>query len=238
MAHPDDVDSRITLELAGGATTDDFRQVVAAFDGLLKAVTKGVCRDEAALQWIVRPKPGSILLGVDAAPSANARGAREVEALFSAVLAVRAPSHQYESVVPHIRVLARMPETHLWIGRERTAITRELHSQMQAVLRPSHRLHGSVEGRLTTLSERRGLAIREPVWDARIECSVREDQLDAMRSLWRKRVRARGVVHYRPDGFPTKIEAESVEPFPDDAELPTHHDVLGILRGGCGICSA
>ena len=231
MAHPDDVDSSITLELAGDTTTDDFRQVVTAFDGLLKAVTKGVCRDEAALQWIVRPKPGSILLGVNAAPAANARGAREVEALFSAVLAVRAPSHQYESIVPHIRVLARMPQAHLWVGRERTAITRELYSQMKAVLRPSHRLHGSVEGRLTTLSEQSGLAIREPVWDARIECAVREDQLDAMRPLWRKRVKARGVVHYRPDGFPTKIEAESVEPLPDDAELPTHQDVLGILRG-------
>ena len=39
-----------------------------------------------------------------------------------------------------------------------------------------------------------------------------------------------GMVQYGVDGYPIQIEAEHVEPFPDDAELRSHMDVLGVLR--------
>lgn len=41
---------------------------------------------------------------------------------------------------------------------------------------------------------------------------------------------AEGVVHYGWDGYPTRIDAEKVDPIPDDDELPSYMDVLGILK--------
>ena len=142
----------------------------------------------------------------------------------------RLPTIHSDDMVKHIHALSNIPKIRLWVGKEGHEITDDVYQTMKGALRPTHKILGSVEGRLSTLSEYRDLAIYEPVWGKRIECTVPDDLLDGMRHLWRKRVTARGVVHYRSDGFPVRIEAESVEPFPDDDQLPSHMDVLGILR--------
>ena len=59
--------------------------------------------------------------------------------------------------------------------------------------------------------------------------NVPDALLEGMRHLWRKRVTAYGIVHYRSDGFPASIDAQSVRPFADDDALPSSADVLGIL---------
>ena len=218
----------ITLELAGdSAAADDFRQAVTAFDDLLKAMTRSACGDEAAVQWTVRVQAGSILLGVDPAGGADAGPvvaalARTLWGKPDAVLACAA--------VGPLRVLAGAPGTHLWVGQERTPVTDELPAGLRSLLRKPYRQKGTVEGKLTMLSERSGLAIHEPGQGRRIRCSVPEERLEEMRVLWRRRVTAVGMVQYGADGYPIQIEAEHVEPFPDDAELPSHMDVVGVLR--------
>ena len=91
---------------------------------------------------------------------------------------------------------------------------------------------GSVDRELSVLSARKGVhfVIYEPVWDRPVRCTVPDALLETMMSLWRKRIAAHGMVHYRPDGLPARIEAEEIEPFLDDNELPSHDDVLGALR--------
>lgn len=228
MADPKDIDSAITLELSGDTTTsDDFRVIVTAFDGLLKAVTKSARGDTDDLRWAIRTKEGSILLAFDPIGDTDVETVKEV---FSHTLNAQAVSSEYGEAVRHIHTLSRKVGVHLWVGQERTSITGELYSSLEASLRKPYRLHGTVEGRLTTLSERSVLAIYEPVWERRIECSVPDEQLEGMRDLWRKRVTAHGMVHYGIDGYPTRIDAEKIDPFPDDEELPSHMDVLGILR--------
>ena len=140
-----------------------------------------------------------------------------------------AEDSKYAETVHHIGTLSQTQRAHLWTGKKRTSITAELYSSLKSGLKPPYRIHGTVEGVLTTLSEQGDLAICEPVWDRHIQCSVPDEQLEGMRALWRKRVTARGLVHYDSDGYPVKIDAEEIDPFPDDNELPSHMDVLGIL---------
>lgn len=231
MADPKDIDSAITLELASDKTTaDDFRQVVNAFDGLLKAITTEVCDDDSALNWIVRTKSGSILLGVDADSSSNQPEVGKVQQIIAAALSKEATPAQYAGIASQVRALSRVADVHLWVGKKRTAITTDLYDHIKAVLIPSYRFYGTVEGRLSVLDELRRLTIQEPVWGRKIECSVPDDLLEHMRKLWRKRVTAKGTVHYRSDGFPSRIDAESVEPLPDEKDLPSHMEVQGILR--------
>ena len=231
MVDPKDIDSAITLELASDRTTaDDFRQVVNAFDSLLKAMTKEVCHDKSALDWIVRTKSGSILLGVDADSRSDQSEVGKVQHIFTTALNKEATPTQYASIANHIHVMSSMHHVHLWVGKKRTAITPDLYEHIKAMLIPSYRQRGTVEGRLSILNDQKKLTIREQVWGRKIECSVPDGLLESMRVLWRKRITATGTVHYRSDGFPSRIDAESVEPFPDEKDLPSHMDVFGILR--------
>ena len=68
-----------------------------------------------------------------------------------------------------------------------------------------------------------------PFGTSELQCNVSDALLEGMRHLWRKRVTAYGIVHYRSDGFPASIDAQSVQPFADDDALPSSADVLGIL---------
>ena len=99
-------------------------------------------------------------------------------------------------------------------------------------MRPGFSEYGTVEGNLSVLTERGGVhfVIYERVWDHGVKCTVPENLVESMMEMWRKRVAAHGMVHYRPDGLPTRIEADEIEAFPDDSELPSHESVLGILQ--------
>ena len=231
MPTADDIDSPITLELGDDAlTSDELRRSVNAFDGLLKAMTRSVCRDDSSIEWFMRVKPGSLLLGADPGKTAGRQIVDEIKSAMDGSLDGNLPAIHADDVVKHIHTLAGIPGTRLWVGKKSRAITTDVYRVARAALRPGYTIRGSVEGRLSTLSEHSALAIYEPVWDRRIECVVPEGLLDGMRRLWRRRVVAHGLVHYRADGFPARIDADAVEPLPDDDELPTHGDVLGILR--------
>lgn len=183
MVDPRNIDSAITLELSGGTTTsDDFRQVVATFDGLLKAVTKSALPDGDAVKWTVRPKGGGILLGFDPVNLKKA-DAKRIKRALTQTLDGNVPCEERQKIFNCIRRLSRKGNVHLWVGKKRTSITDELHSELRASLRTPYRLPGSVEGIITNLSERNGLTIQERIWGKRIRCSVPEDQLDRMRTL-------------------------------------------------------
>ena len=49
-----------------------------------------------------------------------------------------------------------------------------------------------------------------------VQCTVPEELVEAMQGMWRRRVSARGMVHYDREGYPTSIRAEEVELFPYD----------------------
>ncbi len=231
MAVPSDIDAQITLELSGESlTSGELRKSIDAFDGLLGAMTRSVCRDDTSVEWFVRVKHGSLLFCADPEETADPDVIDEIKLVARRSLEGRPPAVHSDDVVKHVEALSGIPKTRLWVGREGHDITDDVCRTMKAALRPAYAIPGSVEGRLSTLSEHRDLAIYEPVWGKRIGCAVPDELLDGMRHLWRRRVTARGVVHYRSDGVPARIDAESVEPFPDDDELPSHMDVLGILR--------
>ena len=227
MVEPKDIDSHITLEIgATDLTSDDLRKSIDAFDGLLKTLTKSVCPG-SSVDWIIRPKTGSLLIGANA--MADLATVEQIKTLTQDSLAGKLPSIHSDEVVRHIRVLSGIKNVCLWVGRESSEITNDVYMRLKAACRPAYMAPGSVEGRLAVLSDRSALAIYEPVWNKRIDCNVSAPLLEDMRRLWRKRVTAYGIVHYRSDGFPASIDAQSVEPFPDDSALPSSADVLGIL---------
>jgi len=248
LARPEDIDTDITLELDGSEITPDkFRKSVNAFVGLLEAITKSVCRDAPLVEWRMRVKAGSNLVGADAAEGANPNHVRRILALTAQGLEQfelegEVPPIYPDEAIKRIRELSNLTakkieddtRVGIWVKKQRREITPAIYAAVRTALRTGFSEYGTVEGRLSVLSERKVVhfVIYERVWDRPVTCTVPDDLLEKVMSFWRKRVAAHGMVHYRPDGVPTRIEAEEIEAFPDDSELPSHDDVLGILREG------
>ncbi len=246
MARPEDVDTDITLELDGSEITPDkFRKSVNAFVGLLEAITKSVCREAPLVEWRMRVKAGSNLVGADAAEGANPNHVRRILALTRQGLEQleiegEVPPVYPDEAIKRIRELSNLAaksaeddtRVGIWVKRQRREITPAIRTAARAALRPGFTEYGTVEGQLSVLSDRKGVhfVIYERVWDRPVRCTVPDDFLERMMGFWRKRVAAHGMVHYRPDGLPVSIEAADVEAFPDDTELPSHEEALGALR--------
>lgn len=231
MTAPKDIDSAVAVELSGETTpSDDFCRVVATFNRLLKEVAQSACGDGTDVRWAIRSKAGGILLGFDPVADANTkRAAGQVKKSLARILNGRVTT-EYRKAVRSIGTLSRTPGVHLWVGKKRTPITNELHSKLKASIRRPYRAYGSVEGVVAVLRRPHNLEIHLPIRERIVKCSAPDLRIEDLRALWQKRVTARGLVHYDVNGRSTKIEAETVTPFPDDKDLPSYMDVLGILK--------
>jgi hypothetical protein len=93
--------------------------------------------------------------------------------------------------------------------------------------------YGTIEGRLETIQEVHGglqFHIRDAMLRQKVRCYFPEELLPEVFEKFRKRVEVSGLIHYRKNGAPIGIDAERIQPLPDDSELPTAEDVRGILR--------
>ena len=246
MAKPDDIETDLTLELDGSEITPaKFRKGVNAFVGLLEALTQAVCKEEATVSWRMQVKAGSNLVGADAIEGANPAHVEKIQALFAEGFALfensgSVPPIYSDTAVRHVRDLSQITAVRpdddtrvgVWVKRQRTEITPQINAAAKLNLSTGFDEAGSIEGRLSVISERGDphFVIYEPVWDKPVKCLIPEELISDAMDLWRKRVAAHGMVHYRPDGIPMKIEADEIEVFRDDSELPMLDDIEGILR--------
>jgi len=97
---------------------------------------------------------------------------------------------------------------------------------------PSSPDYGSIEGRLSVVSERGKLhvVVYEPIWDKPIRCNLTEEQADEATEYFQKRVAVYGEIKYRQDGTPISVAVDHIDLFPAPDELPGPADVYGILR--------
>lgn len=246
MAQPEDIETDLTLELDGSEITPaKFRQAVTAFVGLLEAITQAVCRDEPLVEWRMTVKRGSALVGAFAVEGANPAHLRKIQTLVSKGLAQfdesgDVPPIFSDTAIRHVRnlsaVAAARPDDDtrvgIWVRRQRRELTPKINATAKATLQTGFDEIGTVEGQLSVLSERGEphFVIYEPIWDKPVKCIVPERLIGRAMDLWRKRVAAHGLVHYRPDGVPTRIEAHEIDVFPEDRKLPSLDEVEGILR--------
>jgi hypothetical protein len=91
---------------------------------------------------------------------------------------------------------------------------------------------GSVEGRLSVISERGGLniTIYDDVVEKYIHCNIPEEILGDILAAYRKRVSASGLIRYYPTGEIKNITVDDFEVFPDPSTLPDFEDLFGAFR--------
>jgi hypothetical protein len=213
-------------EVAGSVVggKDDVRWVVEAVEA-------------GSLDVLVRPEPAR-----QAVPAVLMPAVIQAVALGLAELQERAvrPSHFSDLALEEARQLARLRGrgiTHIEIraGPTRTTVTSRLAANVEEVVGHAIEANGSIEGTLeaVTVHGRRVFFVWDPLTGRRIECDFghRIPAAEVGQAVER-RVGVTGLLRYRENGTLTGIRAERLYIFPDDDDLPTADDVLGILAVG------
>ena len=246
MATVEDIDTDLTLELDGsGVTPERFQRAVRAFFGVLSEVTKEVCQGQSPVRWQVKVKAGSNLIGVVPTPGFRP----DIVGMIATAMHDGVDALEREADLPpmfsqtaarYARDLGELVESDpkrdirikLWADRRPVAVTRQTALTTDALEKGQYEDHGSVDGRLQTVTERGAMRfmVYETLSDRGITCYLSHEQADEAVRSWRKRVEVYGRITYRRDGTPVSIKVEEIVPFPDMDSIPDFQSVRGILR--------
>lgn len=247
----DDRTSRTDITLSFDAEEVPLRLLLAggqAFNRLLREVSRaylGTEQDPA--QWLVHVDAGSVLLPVRPEPTGDAVSASKLgevasvvaEGLAAIAQEAERPPFFTDRALEQARELAKIADEYVPIavgsGTVRTAVTARLIANVDEVLGPDEETIGTIEGALEELNVHGG-SKRFGVYDAltgvRVNCHLTANvTLDDLRPATGMRVAVRGPIRSRPDGRPTRIDAEKIQVFPAEEDLPSPDDVRGILSG-------
>lgn len=246
MAKPVDIDADLTFEITGSAVTPDrFQQTLSAFFDLLSEITKSVAPEGQRVEWRVQVKQGSNLVGIIPAPGVPLAVAVSVRQAIVAGLKhlEREPAEPLafnERALTSVRRLAyglgnqEDDDTviNVWGEQAAVPITRRLAENVIEVLGEAYSDHGSVEGRLRTVSEAGGfrIVLYEPVFGRSIRCDVPTRLMPRALELFSHRVEVYGIVSYRRNGAVARVSVEEIVPLPTERDLPSYEDVRGILQ--------
>lgn len=244
MATPDQIPTDLTLEIDANVTPEQFMAAARAFFGYVDEVARIIAPDGAVPKWKVMLREGSNLLAVEPAPSAlpavvQAVYARVDEGARQLAEGNLQASRLPEPALKHLKILSELTEAkgnpvplRLWVKRLPLQVNQEISRVIREDWRADYKDYGTIEGRLTAIQEQGTLQLllKDEWLKQTIRCYVPEEQLPDAFANFRRRVEVSGVIHYRRNGTPISVEVETIEPLPDDSELPSSDEVRGLLK--------
>jgi hypothetical protein len=250
MARRTTTTTGLRLQLEGQVTLQRLGEALDAWTDLLQEVGRdvaGAARRDAVRFVITEAKGGSLTLGVRPQPGIKSVpvavmpriGKTLTTGIRSLEVRAKRPKHFSDLALVRLRDLARLtsPETpSVKVGNgDGTGITlsSRLIAHVEEVLAPELESIGTVEGYLKGLIThgKDRFLIVDPMTGRQVVCyfSGRIEWQDVHRA-YGKRVAATGLIKARRSGEKVSISANRLHVFPDDNELPSASDVLGILK--------
>ncbi|GJE00017.1 hypothetical protein [Methylobacterium isbiliense] len=245
MAKPEDIDAPMTLEIDGTAVSPEkFIRALTAFFDVVREVSPTL-DDGTRPEWTIQVKQGSNLVGaypgkgvpsfmVDHILAVLGEGVAQIEK--DAV----EPEAFTDKALASLRKLGQISGRsggddtliRVWVGKHHQRITQRSVANVTQILEATYVEHGSVTGRLQTITERGGLKflVDEELWGRQVRCNMPDRLVPDALKAFRKRVEVYGPVRYRRDGVPFSVFVKEIEVMPEKGDLPTIEDVYGILR--------
>lgn len=246
MAVKSDIETDLTLEIDGpDVTPEKFLRSVRSFFSILTEVTTKVAGKKNAIQWKVKVKEGSNLVGVQSSPGfAPAVVSQIITAVSSglAQLEERAAQPEYFSdrAIKSLRELAEVVDSgpdqkisiRVWAKKVPIKVTHKSVANIADIIAGELEDYGSIEGLLRAVTDKGGLhfVVHEPLWNHPVRCYIPERLTETALANFRKRVEVYGTIRYRKDGKAVSIHVDDMVPFPPADSLPSFLDVHGILR--------
>jgi hypothetical protein len=244
MAKAEQVPTDLTLDISDDLAPEEFVAAVRNFFGYVKEITEAQAGDGAKINWTVRVKEGSSLIGLEPAPSAPASRLamvyRKIE--FGVEAMARGDLEAAgltDKALGHLKGLSELVAKSeakrplkLWVQRRSNVIGAGIANTIRESLETDYYDLGTLEGRLEAIQDASGslkIRIQDYLYPRPINCVVPERMIDLVFASFRRRVEVGGRIHYRRDGTPISIEADAIDLLPEDDDLPTAASVRGIL---------
>ncbi len=132
-------------------------------------------------------------------------------------------------------IVARVRKLEGVLSVDLTRLDEHVVANVNEVLGSTFSAIGSVEGfleRLNVHGTNRIFNIYDPITGGQIRCEFgNRIPPGEVGRLAKKRVVVHGEIRYRDDGSIVNVLARSIDAFPEEADLPSADDVLGILEG-------
>jgi hypothetical protein len=239
----------LVLQLDGERiTADRFLKAANGFFGVLRHASDDLSGEKGAIKWIVDVDRGSLILTATPEPvSEEIRNIRPiVDAIHKGISQIekrdRRPKGFSDTALRHLKEVATV------ITDQDTDVTgikvsyAGVHSRISQhtsvnitdILGPRRSEDGSVEGRVSVLSDRKRfeISIDDILTGHSVRCIPREITEQELIDSFRRRIIAIGTVHYRRDGLPEHIEVDTIRVLRKREDLPSIEDVKGIFRRG------
>jgi len=237
----------LTLNIKGEKiTAEKLRSSIGSFYAFIDEVASEVSGQRRPIRWIVRVKKGSIIL-INEPEIVRDLSPKVTDAIFESIKrgvdslgkeAIR-PAHFSDRALEYLQDLASIPKERT-NGLEAISIKVETKSykltpyviaNVDSILGVYSKAFGSIEGRLSTLSERGGLKfiVYDSLTDKPIRCDISEEFFIEATKAIRKRVYVYGLISYDKNGVPKSIRVDELRAFPERDKLPSAFDVCGIL---------
>ena len=245
MATPEQIPTDLTLEIDGNLSPDQFIMAARAFFGYVQEVSKTISADGPTIDWVVRVKEGSQLIGVDPGPNAHVVTVRAVYASIKMGVSKLADGtigddNFSETAIKHLKTLTdiaarsndRTTPIRLWVQKHPTFLGSKIADTIREDWRGNYKDFGSLEGRLEVIQDRGRiqLRLRDYFFEQNVKCTIPEGMLEKAFQFFRQRVEVYGLIHYRKTGNPINIEVKTIDRLEGDVDLPTLDDVRGLLR--------
>lgn len=244
MATVEQIPTDLTVDLGDALSPEEFMSAVRHFLGYVSEITEAQSGDGADVGWTVRVQEGSILVGVEPSKSAPVSRLAMIyqKAEFAAAALAAGDARGAElsdKAVGHLKALSELSSKRpngkgirLWVKRRPVVIGPSIAKTVREDWETDYRDQGTLEGRLEAIRDASGsvkIAVKDFLFPKSIVCTVPERLLEKALGSFRKRVEIEGLIHFRRDGSPMSIEAQSIEILPEDDELPSVDDVRGIM---------
>jgi hypothetical protein len=219
---------------------NEFRRSVENFFEMIEDITDSLYGTRKAISWFVKVEAGSNnLLAIAEQPDNPEIRPKEVSTTLKNGLKIirggARPDNFSDRTLERLQSLADLSEDHgLDISINKQQISSKIHRNVNNILRLAYSEIGTIEGHLRILAKRAEhleVEILDEISERLIHCIISPAQLEDAKEAFDRRVSLSGLIHYRADGTPIRIEVEEggFFRFPFNRELPHHKDVRGML---------
>lgn len=244
MARPDQIPTDLAIDLGDDLSPDEFLAAVKHFLGYVEEITEAQSGDGSDINWTVRVREGSYLIGVEPQPTAAPSRLAMIYKMAAYAPPVIsggevAASGLPEKAIGHLKSLSDLAAKNergagirLWVEKSPITIGAGIAKAVREDWDSDYHDVGTIEGRLEAIRDSSGsvrIGVKDFLYPKLISCSVPEHLLEKALGSFRKRVEVEGLIHYRKDGSPISIEAQNIDVLPEDNDLPSADDVRGIM---------
>lgn len=244
MATPDQIPTDLTIDLGDDLAPEEFVAAVRNFFGYVKEIAESQKGDGSDVNWVVKTKEGSSLVGLMPNETASASRLSMIyeKARHGSIALAQGDikgAGLSERAVGFLKAISELSQKtnsgrgiNIWIEKRPIPIGGGIARTIKEDWDSDYHDIGTIEGRLEAIQDASGslkIRVRDFLYPTPINCVVPEKLIEKVLGSFRKRVEIDGRIHYRRDGSPISIEATDIDQLPEDDQLPSAADVRGIM---------